>query len=145
EAALKDSEEQLRLAIQATGLGLFDRDIVHGTLRWSQRCKAIFGLPADSPINYELFLEHLHPEDRPRIEKAIQRATDPAQGGIYEAEYRCVWDDGTVRWVSGKGRALFEEHEGSHRAIRMVGTVQDITARKDAEVQLNVAKDAAEK
>src|SRR6185437_9730542 len=44
EAALKDSEERLRLAIQATGLGLFDRDLVNETLRWSERCKAIFGL-----------------------------------------------------------------------------------------------------
>jgi PAS domain S-box-containing protein len=144
EAALKDSEERLRLANQATGLGLFDRDLVNNTLGWSERCKAIFGLPSDVQITFDGFLERLHPEDRPRVQEVIDRALDPAIGGLFDVEYRCVWDDGTVHWVSVKGRALFAEHDGSRRAVRIVGTVQDITARKDAEAQLNEAKDAAE-
>jgi PAS domain S-box-containing protein len=144
EAAFKDSEERLRLAIQATGLGLFDRDILHETLRWSDRCKAIFGLPADAEITFRGFLARLHPDDRARVEDALARAVDPEVGAVYEAEFRCLWDDGTIRWVSAKGRALFEQHEGVRRAIRVVGTVQDVTARKDAEAQLKEAKEAAE-
>ncbi len=65
EAALKDNEEHLRLAIQATDLGLFDRDLTTNILRWSDRSKAIFGLPPDAPITIEEFYRRLHPEDRP--------------------------------------------------------------------------------
>ncbi len=69
---------------------------------------------------------------------------DPSGDGIYEADYRCIWDDGSIRWAAGKGRAFFEERDGELRAVRIVGTVQDITARKDAEAQLKEAKEAAE-
>ena len=69
EAALKENEEQLRLAIQATDLGLFDRDLTTNTLRWSDRSKAIFGLPPDYPITLDEFYRRLHPEDRPRVQR----------------------------------------------------------------------------
>jgi PAS domain S-box-containing protein len=144
EAALKDNEELLRLAIQATGLGLFDRDLVSDTLRWSDRCKAIFGLPPDAPITTDEFYSRVHPEDRARVREALERALDPASDGAYDSDYRCVWDDGAVRWVTAKGRVLFEQGDGQRRAVRLVGTAQDITARKDAEAQLNEAKEAAE-
>ncbi len=144
EAALKDNEEHLRLAIEATDLGLFDRDLSTNVLRWSDRCKAIFGLPPDASIDIDEFFARIHPEDCPRVQRAIERAADPSGDGIYEADYRCIWDDGTIRWAAGKGRTSFEEHEGERRAVRIVGTVQDITARKDAEAQLKEAKEAAE-
>jgi PAS domain S-box-containing protein len=144
EAALKENEEQLRLAIRATDLGLFDRDIATNILRWSDRCKAIFGLPPEASISIEEFYARVHPEDRPRVRDAIVRAVDPSSDGIYDADYRCIWDDGTIRWAAGKGRTSFEEHDGHRRAVRIVGTVQDITARKDAEAQLKEAKEAAE-
>jgi PAS domain S-box-containing protein len=144
EAALKDSEEQLRLAIQATDLGLFDRDLTTHILRWSDRCKAIFGLPPDFPITLEDFYRRLHPEDRQRVQQSVERAVDPAGDGIFEADYRCIWDDGTIRWAAAKGRTSFEERDGRRRAVRIVGTVQDITARKETEAQLKEAKDLAE-
>ncbi len=144
EAALKENEEQLRLAIRATDLGLFDRDLTTNTLRWSARSKAIFGLPPDYPITLDEFYRRLHPEDRPRVQSAIRRAVDPDGDGIYEADYQCIWDDGTVRWVAGKGRVSFEERDGQRRVVRIVGTVQDITARKETEAQLKEAKDVAE-
>ncbi len=144
EAALKDNEEQLRLAVQATDLGLFDRDVTTNILRWSERCKAIFGLPPDAPITLDEFYRRLHPEDHPRVHKANERALDPEGDGTYEAEYRCIWEDGTVRWAAAKGRAHFEGQGGDRRAVRIVGTVQDITGRKDAEAQLKAAKEAAE-
>jgi PAS domain S-box-containing protein len=144
ETALADSEERLRLAVEATGLGLFDRDLLTGELRWSAPTKAIFGLPADRPVTFELFLAMIHPEDRERIGAAVDRALDPATASDYDAEFRCVRGDGTTRWVHAKGRAVFEGHGAGRRAIRFVGTTQDITARKDAEAQLNEAKEAAE-
>jgi PAS domain S-box-containing protein len=144
EAALKDREEQLRLAVEATGLGLFDRALEDHILHWSEGCKAIFGLPADAPITYDEFLRRVHPEDRARVGEALERARDPAGGGGYGVDYRCVRDDGTVRWVAARGRVLFDERDGEPRPVRLVGTAQDITARKEAEDQLSQAKEAAE-
>src|SRR5262249_19450360 len=146
EAALKDNEELLRLAIQATDLGLFDRDLMSNTntLHWSDRCKAIFGLKPDAPITMDEFYRRVHPEDRAQVRAALERALDPTRDGAYDSDYRCVWDEGTVHWVTAKGRVLFELRDGRRRAVRLVGTAQDITARKDAEAQLNEAKEAAE-
>ena len=142
EAALKDNEEQLRLAVEATELGLFDRDLTTNVLRWSDRAKAIFGLPPDAAITIEEFYRRVHPEDRARVREAIEHALDPSSDGLYAADYRCVWDDGTIRWAAAKGRASFEERDGARRAVRIVGTIQDITERKDAEAQLEQAKEA---
>ena len=74
ETALADSEGRLRLAVEATDLGLFDRDLLTGELRWSAHTKAIFGLSADHPITFDRFLAMIHPEDRERIGAAIDRA-----------------------------------------------------------------------
>ena len=144
EEALVDSEERLRLAVRANGLGLFDRDLSGDTLRWSPRTKEIFGLPPDHPITFDRFLTLIHPEDRDRTRAAVERALDPQVADDYDVEYRCVWADGSTRWVHGKGRAIFEGREGARRPVRFVGTVQDITSRKEAEVQLKEAKEAAE-
>jgi PAS domain S-box-containing protein len=144
EKALAESEQRLRLAIDATGLGLFDRDVPTRTLRWSPRTKEIFGLPADRPITFEGFLSLIHPEDRDRVREAIERALDPAVDCVYDEEYRCLLADGTTRWVHSQARAVFEGEGAERRAVRVVGTVQDITARKDAEAQLHDAKEAAE-
>ena len=144
EAALKDNEEHLRLAIRATELGLFVRDLASNNLRWSDRSKAIFGLPTDATITTDEFLRRVHQEDRSIVLKAIADAVDPSGDGTYDAVYRCVWDDGSIRWIAAKGRASFEEIDGQRRAFRIVGTIQDITAGKDAERQLQEAKEAAE-
>lgn len=144
EAALADSEEWLRLAIEATGLGLFDRDLLTDELRWSERSKAIFGLAPDATVTVDRYFELIHPEDRERIRVSIERACDPAQSAPYDVEYRCVHDDGTMRWVHGMGRVVFGERDGQRRPERFVGTLEDITVRKDAEVQLHEAKEAAE-
>ncbi len=144
EEALVNSEERLRLAVRANGLGLFDRDLSGDTLRWSPRTKEIFGLPPDHPITFDRFLTLIHPEDRDRTRAAVERALDPQVADDYDVEYRCVWADGSTRWVHGKGRAIFEGRGGARRPVRFVGTVQDITSRKEAEVQLKEAKEAAE-
>jgi PAS domain S-box-containing protein len=144
ETALADSEERLRLSVEATGLGLFDRDLLTGELRWSAATRAIFGLAADEPVTFDRFLAMIHPEDRERLGAASHRAQDPATAADYDVEFRCVQDDGTTRWLHAKGRAIFEGHGAARRAIRFIGTTQDVTARKDAEAQLHEAKETAE-
>jgi PAS domain S-box-containing protein len=128
EDAFRQSEQRLRLAVEATELGTFDFNPITGELDWSERCKALFGLPAHQKVNYDIFLSGLHPEDRARADAAVQSALHPDGKGAYDVEYRTVGlNDGVERWVRATGRAFFDE---TGRAIRFIGTVQDIGDRK---------------
>jgi PAS domain S-box-containing protein len=127
---LKGSEDRLRLAVESTGLGTWDWDLVTGELKWDARCKAVFGLPPDAEVDYDVFLAGLHPDDRERTDQAVRQALDPEGGGEFNVEYRTVGPtDGVERWVAAKGQALFEEG----KACRFIGTVLEITERKRAD------------
>jgi PAS domain S-box-containing protein len=94
----------------------------------------MFGLSPEAEVDYELFLAGLHPEDRERTDRAVQRSLGPDSGGGFEIEYRTVGiEDGIERWVVARGRAFFDE---AGRAVRFVGTVLDITERKKNEEAL---------
>src|ERR687894_2093075 len=131
EEVLRGSEDRLRLAVESTGLGTWDFDPVTRESKWDERCKEIFGLQSDAAVDYETFLSRLHPDDRERVDRAVQRALDPASGGGYNIEYRTVGPEGGAgRWVAARGQAFFDE---AGRAVRFIGTVLDITERKRAE------------
>lgn len=144
ERALADSEERLRLAVEATELGLFDRDMVADSLEWSSRTRMIFGLTPDEPITAERFVAMVHPDDRGRVIDVLDRALDPRIAAPYDIKYRCIRPDGEVRWVHSVGRVIFEGQGDDRRAVRLVGALRDVTASRQAEEQLKEAKEAAE-
>jgi len=130
EAVLREAQDQLRLAIEAADIGVFDYDLATGELVWDDRVRALFGLPPGAPVDYETFLAGLHPEDRAATEAAVRAALDPEGDGTFDAEYRTLGlTDGVERWVAARGRRFVEDG----RATRFVGTVLDVTARKRAE------------
>ncbi len=125
EEAVRESEDRLRLAVESARIGTWDYNPVTGALEWSDRCKAVFGLPPDAEVNYDTFLAGLHPEDRERVHEIVQRALNPASGGEYDVEYRIIGlGDGIERWVAARGRAFFN---AAGRAVRFIGTVLDTT------------------
>ena len=129
QEGLRQSEDRLRLATEATRLGTYDFDPVTGVLLWDARCKEIFGLPPDAGIDYDTFLAGLHPDDRDRADRAVQGALDPAADEAFALEYRVVGlGDGEERWVEARGRTFFE----GGRAGRFIGTVLDVTEKKRA-------------
>lgn len=131
EMSLQDKEEQLRLAIEAAEVGLWDVDVPTGTLFWPARVKAMFGISPAADATLGDFVACLHPEDSPAVLRAFTAAQDPAQRTVYDVEYRTVGkEDGIVRWVAAKGRGIFDE---SGHCIRAIGTAIDITVRKQAE------------
>ncbi len=129
EKALLDSEERLRLAIEGANLGTWDWNLRTGELIWSDRCKEMFGHPPETCMTYDLFLASLHPEDRGRADAAVRESL--AADATYNIEFRSVWPDGTVRWISSIGRGFREDGGGKPAFMR--GVALDITERKRAE------------
>jgi PAS domain S-box-containing protein len=136
EAALRETEERLRLAVESAQVGTWDLNLVTGENRWDRRCKALFGLPAEVDVGYGEFIAMIHEDDRPRILHAIANATGPSSDGFYDAEYRILPADGRERWIRAMGRAFFEERAGERRAVRFTGTAIDMTERRQAESAL---------
>jgi PAS domain S-box-containing protein len=117
-----------QLAIDAAGVGLWDWNLVHNSMVWSERCKSILGLPADAPASYELFLSCLHPDDRERVDCVVQESL--AHSFSCHVTYRIPRPEGHVRWVEARGQGIYDQQG---RAIRMLGVVFDITAQVQAE------------
>ena len=128
EKARRENEERLRLAIAGADLGTWHWDICTGELDWSERCLQIFGIPAGTAMSYEKFLGVLHPEDRARVDDAVQHAIQ--HGSEYRIELRNVWPDGSVHWAVSLGRVYCD---AADKPIRMEGIALDITGRKRAE------------
>ena len=132
QADLKASDERLRASLSFANIGIWDWNIQSGELYWSERIPALFGHPmGELETSYEHFLAAVHPDDRDAVQEAVRAAVE--DGAPYEIEHRCMWPDGTVRWLLERG-AVVRDPEGSPR--RMLGTVQDITERKQAEERL---------
>ncbi|QZN86965.1 SpoIIE family protein phosphatase [Cellulomonas sp. C5510] len=121
-----------RLAVTAGGVGSFDWDLRTGTLLWDDQLHALFGLePGTFGGTIEAFSACLHPDDRPRVQAALQEAVDGVTR--YAAEYRAVHPDGTVRWVKAQGLTL-PGPDGT--AERVLGAAYDTTAERDADARI---------
>ncbi|MBP2292534.1 MHYT domain-containing protein [Azospirillum rugosum] len=142
ETLLRQSEERLRLAVQATGLGTWDWDMARDAILWSERTYALFGLAPGSAVDYTRFLQAVHPDDRAVVEAAVRTALAPEGDGRLEAEFRALQPDGAVRWLSTQGQTHFESGAsatGERRPVRLLGTILDITARRLAEERLRAS------
>jgi two-component system sensor histidine kinase VicK len=141
---LKEAHHELALALDqsvlskiAAQLGTFDLNLTQHTMEWDQRCRILFGINHERPVNYEKdFIAGLHPEDRDRIISVIDDAFDKAKtNGEYDVEYRTVGaEDGLIRWVRAKGKAYFD---ANNKATRFIGSVLDITEQKMDEIRKN--------
>ncbi len=132
--ALRDSEERLRLALEAGRMGSWEWRISSNEVIWSPGLEAIHGIPTGSfPGTFDAYQDDMHPEDREHVLSCI---SNTLQDGIdHEVEYRLVLPDGRTRWVQGRGR-LFRDEDGAPE--RMIGVCVDITDRREAEDALRV-------
>ena len=123
--ALRQAEENLRLAIESARLGLWTWDITTDRIRSWGHFTAQFGLAPDAEPSYEEFLALLHPEDRATTDRLVRRALDRHED--YQAEYRVIRPDGSWRWISGLGRPLFST---TGQVECLSGITLDITERR---------------
>ena len=132
EALLGQSEASLELAQSITHIGSWDHDLIQRRLRWSNETYRIFGYALEKPAaSFDLFLERVHPDDREAVMRTSQAAR--ASGGAYTAEHRIIRPDGSVRLVQQQAEVI-RDNQG--RALRMIGTTQDITDIRHLEEQL---------
>ncbi|WNG32517.1 PAS domain-containing protein [Archangium violaceum] len=140
--ALRESETHLRLALDSAALGTWDLDPVAGVLRWDARCKALFGLPAEAEVDYATFASVIHPEDRLRVDDKVQQVLVLGGRGEFRDEFRIRRIlDGVERWIASRGRAFFDARG---QAVRLIGTVMDITDRRRLEDNLRFLAQASE-
>ena len=139
DEAAREAAERMHLATRASNIGTWDFDPANDILRWDDRCKALFGLSPDAEVSYQdAFLRGLHPDDRERADRAVSQALNPLAPQSYDIEYRTVGiEDGIERWIAATGEAIFDHG----RAVRFVGTVLDISARKKSERHLKILND----
>ena len=130
--ALAEASEQRRLALDSARMGWWRYDLVTGKIFSDDRFRAIFGVERE-PLAYEQVLARMHPDDRARVDTAVQAAVRPHDPQPYAVEYRVVNDDGSIRWVLARGQATFEEGGETRRATHFAGTVLDITTDKTAQ------------
>jgi len=135
-AALHQREEQLRLTLEATQVGCWRYDLRTQRILWSESCERLFGLaPGTFGGTYAAFLDCVHPEDRPWVEREVQQSLSTASTEKDSTkEFRILWQDGSVRWISDRCHTC---HDPSGQPIMVLGTSLDITDRKRSEEWLH--------
>ncbi|MEG3639599.1 transporter substrate-binding domain-containing protein [Magnetococcus sp. PR-3] len=132
--AIKEREERLDLALRGGNLGFWDVDLETGHTVVNHRYSEIFGYATkDIKQIRQLWMDSLHPEDREQVLK-VGEAYRQGRMDDYEVEYRILTKEGETRWVVSKGAGVVWHQDG--RVRRMVGTVQDITNFKQAELTI---------
>ena len=128
---LEAEQELLDLAQKSAGAMAFDWYIQKETNHWSPEQEALFGLaPGTFDGTYTTWKKMMYAPDWPTVVDAIQHAHET---GRVEAEYRVVWPDGSLHWLSTNGRMFFDD---VGEPLRMVGFTSDVTRRKLVEEEL---------
>jgi len=132
EQEAESLKERLRRGQLFANIGTWEWSIQSGDLFWTERIAPLFGyLEGDLETSYDNFLGAIHPDDRQAVIDAVNACVE--RDVPYEIEHRVVWPDGTVRWLLERG-AVVRDAEG--KPLQMLGVVQDIDDRKNAEIAL---------
>ncbi|HEY3330889.1 MAG TPA: HD domain-containing phosphohydrolase [Capsulimonadaceae bacterium] len=145
EAALRESEYRLRFALQTGRLGSVHVDLKTGEiLEATETFRDHIGVPTNAFLDDAVYFQTIHPDDRARVRET--RAASIAQHVEYDVEFRCVWPDSTIHWLTAHGCPIYND---DGEAVRLVGVTQDITERKlqetHARIVLQEAQDRADR
>jgi PAS domain S-box-containing protein len=130
--AMQASKDRLQFTLDAARLGSWRYDARHGVFSWDARSKDIFGVPEDK-ATVEEFMNWVHPDDVEGVWAAYHRTLDPAQPEQSPTQFRLRRGDGKVRWLETQGLTYLGGAGREQQVVDFIGTVQDITAHKEAE------------
>ncbi len=130
EGALKESEERLNLAIEGADLAVWNWDMTTGKVTHNDRYAEMIGLSPGEKSEVKRWMSAIHPDDLPVVEEALQNIFDGKTAHL-NVDYRTNSRDGDLVWVNDQG--LVVKRNAAGKPVRMAGTMQDITWRKEME------------
>jgi signal transduction histidine kinase/ActR/RegA family two-component response regulator len=139
EAAMRESENRLRVANEAAGMGTYTADLRERRIRYGPSLCRMLDLPTDTEMALSEGFRFVHPDDQPMLRAAIAASAEPASDGRVRLELRLLRRDGQVLWGSYSAQLEFREEPGGRVPVRQVGAIFDVTDRKHAEEALREA------
>ena len=137
-AALEQTQERYRLALQATTDAIWDWDLTTNHVLWNAALEEAYGHPlATIEPTGDWWIGHIHPDDRARIDASIHAVID-GTGRAWTDEYRFLQADGSYAQVLDRGHVI---RDGEGRACRMIGAMLDLTRMRSAESALRVSEE----
>jgi PAS domain S-box-containing protein len=141
EGAAKGAEERMELAFEAARIGTGEMDFRTDRVSLSNPLQRVLGLPPGTAnLSFEEWVGLVHPEDRDGVRREVEAAV--AGRPTITQDYRIVWPDGSVHWVTARARTFYDE---AGRATRLIGTVMDVTDRKHAEDEVRKQAEVLQK
>ena len=132
EEALRENQARLDLALQSAHMGVWRWEIKENRRYFDELVCQLLGIEAGTFTGTaEEFFQAVHPEDREKVKAALARTIE--QDVLYEPAYRVVWPDGSVRYITARGR-LFRDDK--HQPVRINGILWDITDQRLLEQEL---------
>jgi signal transduction histidine kinase len=128
---LRESERRMELAAGAARLGLWTWDMVRDEIWATDKALELYGLIHSDRLNFQRFLQSLHPDDQEPVNQAVAKATK--DGGDFESEYRVMLPGRGERWLAARGRVEFDDKK---QPVRMRGISIDITERRRTEQEV---------
>jgi len=129
---LAENHRRLEEAQEISHIGSWEWDIAADTITWSDELYRIYSASPESfDPSYEAHLQRVHPDDREAMDASVRRAMKAHEPFAFE--HRIIHPDGTIRLIHAKGHVIVND---SGEIVRMLGTGQDMTERKEAELHL---------
>jgi PAS domain S-box-containing protein len=136
QQTLRDSESRSGFALQMTHTGAWDINLANHTTHRTQEHDHIFGYDSNLPWSYEIFLEHVLPEDRSEVDRQFKEAIAAQEAWSFRC--RIHREDGELRWIWAAGEP---QHNSAGGVLRVTGVVQDITTSHQAEEVLRKSEE----
>jgi len=136
--SLREREQRLHLALDASGAGSWMRDARTGRVDWDDRFRKLYGFTAEEPASFETWLSRVHEEDRRQVLDLVHQIQHTKTQDIFDSTFRIVRPDGTVSWIESLGQA---HRDAEGHLMRLTGLELDVTERRRAEEALQARRD----
>lgn len=130
----KENTDQLELALAASQMGIWEVDLRTGELNWPPQSLRLLGLKRTDKINFDRFMELVHPDDRPILQQANEAALKDQPTTTFE--HRVVWPDGSIHWFLVKGKAVFK----NNKPVKIIGAAINIDDLKRTQAALEASE-----